>query len=64
MAPAEVESSALPRPSATMPYGSPGSLGDSGTRSQLPPESVVCSRIAGLPMIHPSPLRNDSLVKR
>lgn len=53
--PAEVVISAFPGPSATMLYGSPGSLGESGTRSHDAPESRVCSRMAGLPMIQPSP---------
>lgn len=64
MAPALVDISALPGPSATMPYGSPGSLGDSGTRSHDEPPSRVCSRMAGLPMIQPSPSLNETFVKR
>jgi len=64
MAPAEVDISALPGPSATMLYGSPGSFGESGTRSHEPPASRVWSRMAGLPMIQPSPSLKEILVKR
>ena len=64
MAPADVDSSALPGPSATMPNGSPGSFGESGTRSHDEPLSFVWRRMAGLPTIQPSPSRKDILVKR
>ena len=45
MAPADVDSSALPGPSATMPNGSPGSFGESGTRSH--DESLSFEEFAG-----------------
>lgn len=47
-----------------MDTGSPGSFGDSGTRSHDLPESDVWSRSDGLPMTQPSEPRNVTTSKR
>ena len=63
MAPSSVTISAWPLLLvAVMSTGAPGSRGLSPTRSQLAPPSVVCSKMAGLPTIHPSwPLKDTEL---
>ena len=47
-----------------MSTGVPGSLADSGMRSQVAPASLVCSKMAGLPTIQPSLPLKLMLLKR
>merc|ERR1719324_36986 len=63
-APAVVVISALFPPNAVTELGSPGSFGESGTRSHDLPPSVVCRRIAGFPMTQPSLSLNDTFSNR
>mmetsp|Transcript_12093 Transcript_12093/g.34260 ORF Transcript_12093/g.34260 Transcript_12093/m.34260 type:complete len:247 (+) Transcript_12093:661-1401(+) len=63
MAPWSVVISAAPGPSSALTsWGTPGSLADSGIRSQFFPPSVLCSKMLGLPTIQPSsPLKSIEL---